>query len=171
MKIVEVAIDSVSQDPANLRKHGPRNLEAIVASLRKFGQQKPIVVSKSGIILAGNGTWEAAKSIGWSKIKIVRTNLTGSEAIGFSIADNRTAQLAEWDEVALAETLRALESEDFEIAAAGFTEEELSAMIQKLGTGMLGNEEAPQEFESYGDDIETEYCCPKCNYKWSGKPA
>ena len=29
----------------------------------------------------------------------------------------------------------------------------------------------PEEFGEYGEDIETEYCCPKCGYKWSGKPA
>lgn len=140
MKIVEVDIDSVSQDPANLRRHGIRNLDAIKASLRKFGQQKPIVVSGEDIILAGNGTWEAAKSLGWDKIKIVRTTLKGSDATGFSIADNRTAALAEWDETALAETLRALQSEDFDIEAAGFTAEELDALIEGLGDELVGKE-------------------------------
>lgn len=132
MKVLEVDIDSVSQDPANLRKHGNRNLEAIKASLRKFGQQKPIVVSKAGVILAGNGTWDAAKSLGWDKIKIVRTTLAGADATGFSIADNRTGELAEWDDVALAETLRALQSEDFEIEAAGFTGDDIVAVFGQV---------------------------------------
>ncbi len=44
MTIETGPIDSVSPDPANARKHGQRNLDAIVGSLRRFGQQKPIVV-------------------------------------------------------------------------------------------------------------------------------
>lgn len=171
MKVVEVAMESLSPDPANLRKHGVRNIEAIKASLRKFGQQKPIIVDSNGIILAGNGTYEAAKALGWVKIRIVRTNLKGADATGFSIADNRTAELAEWDDQALAETLRSLQSEEFEIESTGFTDEDVSAILQKLGTDMIEDGAAPEEFDSYGDDIETEYCCPKCNYKWSGKPA
>ena len=44
MKIQSFRIDDISPDPANVRMHSERNLAAIVASLRKFGQQKPIVV-------------------------------------------------------------------------------------------------------------------------------
>jgi len=33
------------------------------------------------------------------------------------------------------------------------------------------HEESPEDFSEYGEDIETEYCCPKCGYKWSGKAA
>lgn len=140
MKAESVEIDSISQDPANVRKHGERNLSAIVASLRKFGQQKPIVVSKDGIILAGNGTYEAARKLGWDKIDIVRSKLTGSEATAYAIADNRTAELAEWDETALAETLRALQSEDFDVEAAGWQEDEIDALLEKLGADLAGND-------------------------------
>jgi len=59
----------LSLDPANVRKHDRRNLDAIKASLRKFGQQKPIVVDTKGIVLAGNGTLTAAKELGWSEIE------------------------------------------------------------------------------------------------------
>jgi ParB-like chromosome segregation protein Spo0J len=150
MKTESVDLDSISQDPANVRKHGERNLSAIVASLRKFGQQKPIVVSKDGIILAGNGTYEAARKLGWDKIDIVRSKLTGSEATAYAIADNRTAELAEWDDVALAETLRALQSEDFEIEAAGYTEDEIDKLIDGLANDALGPEES-------GDGIDDAY--------------
>ena len=101
MKIQNVAIDSVHVDPANVRRHPERNLDAIKASLARFGQQKPIVVDANGVVRAGNGTLEAAKSLGWTKIAIVRTDLANSEATAFSIADNRTAELAEWDDSGL----------------------------------------------------------------------
>ena len=64
--------DSVSIDPANLRLHDDENIAAIKGSLARFGQRKPIVVNREGnVIEAGNGTWAAAKSLGWPKIAAV----------------------------------------------------------------------------------------------------
>ena len=98
MILETVACDTLSLDPANVRKHSAKNLDAIKASLRRFGQQKPIVVDAKGIVLAGNGTLTAAKALGWKEIQIVRTDLAGVQATAFGIADNRSAELAEWDE-------------------------------------------------------------------------
>jgi ParB-like nuclease domain len=132
MKIQTVGIDTVHSDPANVRKHPERNLEVIKASLARFGQQKPIVVDANGIVRAGNGTLEAAKALGWEKIGIVRTDLVNSEATAFSIADNRSAELAEWDEPGLAETLRSLEAEDFDLDVVGFTSDDVDELLERL---------------------------------------
>jgi len=130
MKTETVAIDSISLDPANVRRHPDRNIQTIVASLKRFGQQKPIVVTKEGIVIAGNGTLQAARHLGWKQIEIVRTGLTGSEATAYAIADNRTAELAEWDDDALAQTLAALQIEDEELAkATGFDDADIDAML------------------------------------------
>jgi DNA modification methylase len=117
-------------DPANVRKHDEKNLAAIKASLNRFGQQKPIVVDASGVVRAGNGTLAAAKALGWKEIRIVRSSLSGSEATAYAIADNRTAELAEWDNDALAQTLAALQIEDEELAlASGFDAKEIDALL------------------------------------------
>ena len=130
MKTVSRKISDLSNDPANARKHNERNIDAIIASLRRFGQQKPIVVDSSGVVRAGNGTLEAAKRLGWESIDCVTTSLQGSDAIAYAIADNRTAELAEWDEDTLAAQLNGLLTESEEIAlAAGFTPEEIEAML------------------------------------------
>ena len=68
MKLEAISIESLSLDPSNVRKHSRRNLDAIKASLRKFGQQKPIVVDAKCIVLAGNGTLTAAKELGWTEV-------------------------------------------------------------------------------------------------------
>ncbi len=130
MKYETATIASLMLDPANVRTHDSKNLEAIKASLARFGQQKPIVVDAKGIIVAGNGTMMAAKMLNWSSVEIVRTNLEGAEAIAYAIADNRTAELAGWDEAALAQQLAALQIDDEELAnIAGFTDAEIEAMI------------------------------------------
>jgi DNA modification methylase len=102
-------------------------MDAIKASLRRFGQQKPIVVDAKGIVLAGNGTLAAARELGWREIQIVRTDLSGSQATAFGIADNRSAELAEWDEK-LADVLASLKAEDFPIEEIGFDLDELEAL-------------------------------------------
>lgn len=140
MEIKTVPVNSISQDPANLRKHGERNIDAIVASLRKFGQQHPIVIDSKGIILSGNGRYMAAVKLGWHEIEVVESSLTGSAATAYAIADNRTAELAEWDTTALAETLRALQSEEFDTDAAGYSESEIDALVEGLGSELLAGE-------------------------------
>jgi len=132
MKTELAKIKELSSDPANVRKHDDRNLDSIKASLKRFGQQKPIVVDGKGIVVAGNGTLDAAKSLGWKEIQIVRTELVGADAVAYAIADNRTAELAIWDDDALAQTLASLKTdESIDELVTGFTEQEIDDLIGK----------------------------------------
>ncbi len=173
MIIEEVEIASLSSDPANVRRHSERNIAAIVGSLRRFGQQRPIVVDGSGIVRAGNGTLAAALSLGWTHIKIIRTNLTGAEATAYAIADNRAGDPevgSTFDAAALAEVLTALQAEDAELAdAAGFTADELAALVGAEPTPK--QQTPPADFPTMDENIQTEHECPKCGYKWSGSSA
>ena len=136
LDVERVPIGSVHEDPANVRRHPERNIEAIKASLNRFGQQRPIIVDAKGTIVAGNGTYAAAKALGWSQIAIVRTNLVGAEAIAFAIADNRTAELAEWDVAELEQVLRALPADLADIL--DFKPEDLAALERAAaGEGFL----------------------------------
>ena len=134
MKIESVRIDSVLPDPANARRHPARNLDAIKGSLARFGQQKPIIVTRDNVIRAGNGTWQAAKELGWTKIDVVRTDLQGSEATAFSIADNRTAELATWDPDMLEAELSSLTEDGWsseDLDKLGFNDKEIEEVIQE----------------------------------------
>jgi ABC-type sugar transport system ATPase subunit len=125
MKFQTISVADLSLDPSNVRKHSRRNLDAIKASLRKFGQQKPIVVDAKGIVLAGNGTLTAAQELGWTEIQIVRTELAGVEATAFAIADNRTAELAEWEEDKLNAVLKSLQDEGVDLVDVGYSLEDI----------------------------------------------
>ena len=120
MNIETALIDTLINDPNNARKHNAKNLMAIKGSLAKFGQQKPIVVNSKNIIIAGNGTVEAAKRLGWKEINIVRSDLDSFDAAAFALADNRTSELAEWDSDTLNSTLEALKSVEFDLPSIGF---------------------------------------------------
>jgi hypothetical protein len=127
MKLETVAINELSLDPANVRKHDRRNLDAIKASLRKFGQQKPLVVDAKGIVLAGNGTLTAARELGWTEIEITRSSLSGVDATAFAIADNRSAELAQWED-SLSDVLKSLADAEVDLGALGFTPKEIEEL-------------------------------------------
>jgi len=130
LKVSSVAISSLTFDPSNARKHSAKNLEAIKGSLAKFGQQKPIVVDAKGVVVAGNGTLAAAKELGWDKISAVKTELTGTEAIAFALADNRSAELAEWEADILSKTLASLKADNFDLGAIGFDPEDMQQWVK-----------------------------------------
>lgn len=93
-----VDIDLLVPDPRNARVHNRRNMEAIKESLVKYGQVKPLVVRRSDrVVIAGNGTLASAKELGWTRISVNWVDMNGIDAIGYGLADNRTAELAGWD--------------------------------------------------------------------------
>jgi DNA modification methylase len=142
LRPLALPIDSLTLDPANVRRHPERNLEAIKGSLARFGQQKPIVVGADSVIVAGNGTVEAARALGWTHVAAVRTALAGADRTAFAIADNRTADLAEWDEAELAQLLESLPA-DLRLDA-GFTDAELEELLGAGGgTDVADADDAP----------------------------
>lgn len=137
-----VPIEDLHADPANLRKHPERSIRAIKASLARFGQRKPIVVDAGGVTIAGAGTLEAARQLGWSHIAAVRyEDLTGAERTAFAIADNRTAELSEWDADGLRATLGAFDPEQLD--AAGYTSDDLADLLA-AGDQTVDQDEIPE---------------------------
>lgn len=115
-------VDALNLDSRNARKHGRRNLDAIQASLSKFGQRRPLVVMNDMTVIAGNGTLEAAKALGWTEVVVTMApaDWTAEQAKAYALADNRTAELASWDDDVLAETLGELDAEGWDLASLGF---------------------------------------------------
>ena len=121
MDIELVNIDDLDLDPRNARKHHAKNLKAIADSLEQFGQRKPIVVWGKTVV-AGNGTMAAARTLGWTEIEIVRVpgDWSADQVKAYALADNRSAELAAWDEQVLASQLLELQEAEFDIELLGF---------------------------------------------------
>lgn len=131
-------IAGLSFDPRNARLHNERNLEAIADALATFTQRKPIVVNRRGMIVeAGNGTLQAARYLiesgdeRWAYLAQVLVDDDETTATGYGIADNRTAELADWDQAVLGELLKELEDDDA-LAGVGWDEEELAELYAEL---------------------------------------
>ena len=126
-----VPIQALNFDPKNTRKHDERNLNAIKASLNKFGQRLPLVVQKDGMVVrAGNGRLEAMKEMGWSQAAALVVEEDDIDAIAFAIADNRSAELAEWDFSELSDALNMLQDldPDLDLDALGWNDSEIDGL-------------------------------------------
>ena len=115
--------------PRNYRRHPERQLALLRESLRIHGQQKPVVITPDGTILAGHGLVEAARLEGW--IEIACHVYDGPYPEAFLAIDNRASDLAEDDETALAELLRGLEAQE-QLHATGWGEDDLSELLLRL---------------------------------------
>jgi ParB-like nuclease domain len=132
LNVKYVDIDSVIQDPQNSRLHSPEQLEYIAKSLSRFSQQKPIVVGKDGVIIAGNGTHQAAKEIlNWDTIAVVYSELTAEEARAYSISDNSIAEQSTWNVDILSTHIEEMKnwSPDIDWGSMGFEKNTIAEII------------------------------------------
>lgn len=132
LRMFLVPIGDLKEDPANVRKHGKRNLDAIADSLRRFGQQKPVVALLDGTVIAGNGTLLAARDLFWDDLAVVRFPDI-AQARAYAIADNRTAELAEWN-------YAELEAQLTELGDTSFLES-MAFDLEKKVAGAFGEQE------------------------------
>lgn len=160
-----VSIDRIASSRANPRKHGDRNLAAIRDSLQQFGGARSIVIDGDGVVRAGNGTVEAARELGMTSILVVdpqpnqlvavrRKEWSDAKAAAYEIADNRSGELAEWDQETLAKSLLAVQGE-FDISRLGFSEQELANIVGVITPPTFAAPPTPpQESPESADDSD-----------------
>jgi site-specific DNA-methyltransferase (adenine-specific) len=123
-------LDDLHQLPGNPRRG---DVDAVARSLERFGQLKPIVARTDGTIIAGNHTFLAARSLGWSELAVVRTDADEATAKAFALADNRTSELGTYDEQALLDLLTEVNAADPTLlAAASFAATDLDDLLARL---------------------------------------
>ncbi len=163
------SIKDLKSDHKNARRRTDRSAELIKESLQRYGAARSIVIDEDNRILAGNGTIEGAKEAGINRIRVIetdgdeviavrRTGLTEEQKVGLALADNRTADLSEWDQ----EMLNRL-GEQHDISLF-FSQDDLDGILETDVEAL-----PPEDFDEVDDDITTEHRCPSCGYEWSGK--
>lgn len=150
LTVSRVPVEELRPDPANARTHPPENLRAIRSSLSRFGQQRPLVVRPDGTIIAGNGTYQAARELGWTEVAVVEFAGTDEEARAFAIADNRTAELAAWNAELLAEHLEELAAVGWELEELGFDDFPLASEFGDLPNAYTRERNLPR-YEVVGE--------------------
>jgi DNA modification methylase len=136
-----VPIDLVRPYPLNARTHDERNLSVITASVRQFGFRTPIQIDANNVVVAGHGRLEAAKRLGMKSIPAIRiTDLSPDDLRALRIADNRSAELAGWDDRILAIEFQHLCSIEvpFSVELTGFSHAEVDVRIENAAVSQEG---------------------------------
>ncbi len=137
MKIEMRKTDEVKPYEQNPRDNDAA-VEAVARSIREFGFRQPIVVDEAGVIIVGHTRWKAAKVLSLAEVPVhVAEGLSPEKAKAYRIADNKIAELAEWDLDLLPIELSELRGMDVDLGMLGFAPEDLEKL---LGAGIHGNE-------------------------------
>lgn len=155
LRSLAVPVDSLTPNPVNPRQG---DIGAVSASLKRFGQRKPLVAqAKTMIVYAGNHTLAAAKALGWSHIAAVEIDADQTDLTAFGIADNRTSDLGTYDEAMLADLLKAL-AQDGQLEGTGYDGEDVDRLLQDVNS-----QGGPGEHERQGQsDRKAPVTCPAC---------
>ena len=129
-----VAIEDLKPNPRNAKKHPDRQIAILQENFEHIGFTNPIHVDENNIILAGHARYLAARKSGFSHLPVIRhVHLTAAKKRAFAIADNKIAELGEWDMDILAEELSYLFDPQtdlsFDPRSIGFETVELDQII------------------------------------------
>lgn len=158
-----VPIDSLKAHPRNPRRG---NVEVIRQSVDRNGFYGAVYVQAStGRIIAGHHRWASAKAEGMTTIPVIFVNVDDAAAERIVLVDNRSNDLASYDEEVLRTLLQDVSSKDTAaLLGTGYIARDVEEMLKATAP--------PVEFEQFDETIKVHYKCPKCAYEWSagGKP-
>nr|WP_295636182.1 DNA methyltransferase [Novosphingobium sp.] len=131
-QIAERPIASLRPYPGNARTHSKKQIKQIADSISRFGFNNPVLVAEDGVIIAGHGRVQAAKSLGWKVVPtIALAHLSETERRAYVLADNKLALNAGWDREILAIELQALVELEFDVELTGFSLAEIDLLIDE----------------------------------------
>lgn len=120
MRIIEKNITEL-QEYENNPRNNDGAVEAVAESIAQFGFKVPIIIDADGVIVAGHTRKKAAERLGLETVPcIIADDLTPEQVAAFRLADNKTAELAEWDLEKLQIEMEALRDFDVDLSAFGF---------------------------------------------------
>ena len=127
-------------DPSKLIPYdkNPRDnseaIEVVAKSIKKYGFNQPLLIDNKLRICAGHTRREAALLLGLEEIPCLKKTMTEKEFVEYNLADNKTGEIATWDDDLLQEIL--LEMSDggqnldaFDIP--GFTDEDMNNLFSE----------------------------------------
>ena len=147
----------------NPRRISEDAIAKVAGSLKEFGWRQPIVVDPEGVVVVGHTRLLAARKLGLSEVPVhVATDLTANQTKAYRLADNRVGEESAWNDSLLKLELADLREMGEDMQVIGFDDDELEAFLAER------DDEAPEDFEEFGEDMETEHQCPACGYRFSG---
>ena len=154
LKIEMVATTTLTPYARNTRTHSTKQISQLQASIGKFGFLVPALIDADGVVVAGHGRLAAAQALGMTEIPVIRlAHLSPAERRAYAIADNRLAELSQFDEELLALELQELDALelDFPLELTGFEGARLDGFLDP--TQPAGTDPADQVPEASGPPV------------------
>jgi site-specific DNA-methyltransferase (adenine-specific) len=129
MEIREVELAQLKPWEKNPRVND-HAVAAVARSILEFGFNVPILCDEEMTIIAGHTRLKAAKQLGIARVPVIVLPLTGAQRRAFAVADNKVAEIADWDFPALRGILEELKSEEIDLSSLGYSESELQALLE-----------------------------------------
>ncbi|EBJ6082722.1 TPA: ParB N-terminal domain-containing protein [Escherichia coli] len=130
LKIEYLPVGKLLRYAKNSRTHSDEQVEQLVNSIREFGFTNPVLIDEKNELIAGHGRLAAAEILEMDKVPAIRlSNLSEKQKKAYRIADNKLALNAGWDMQLLAEEVKELMDDDFDIDLLGFNDAELDEML------------------------------------------
>lgn len=151
MQIENLAISNIKPYENNARTHPKKQIELIADNIKRFGFTTPCLVDKDNNLIAGHGRIEAVKLLDWSEVPVVRMeNLTEEEVKALRLADNKLAEMSEWDMGLVTDELKELDDDLLDLT--GFDKDVLKEgdelYTSKIETPVYETSDEPPEIAS-----------------------
>ena len=158
MKIEDWPLDKIIPYQYNPRSNDDA-VEMTARSIQEYGWRQPIVVDERGIIIAGHTRLKAAEWLGLDMAPVhVAEGLTDDQVRGYRIMDNRSGELATWDDDLLMQEIQGLSSSGFDLELTGFNMDDLT------GDGDNNPVNLDDKKQKENETVET-VTCPRCGFE------
>ncbi len=148
LAIEHIPIDDLRPDPANPRRIGDEELEALTRSLRQWGFVQPVLARREdSIVIGGHQRLVAARRLGLDTVPVIWLDITIEQARLLNLALNRIA--GDWDDQLLARLLADLKADiDLDITLSGFGDDEIHDLLKDLDARERADQSEVFELES-----------------------
>lgn len=158
MQIIEVPVKSLKPYGKNPRKND-KAVEYVANSIRQFGFKVPIVIDSQYEIVCGHTRWKAAKVIGLETVPcIMADDLNEDQIRAFRLADNKTAEMADWDYDLLELEFDLIDPEEFDLSDFGFFQDDAEYHAEEENTT-----------EGYSGSLKERYLVPPFSVIYGNK--
>jgi ParB-like chromosome segregation protein Spo0J len=121
MKIEQIKVSDIKPYKRNNKIHSEKQINLVAESIKEFGFKNPVLLDKNNEIIAGHCRVTAAKKLKLEEVPcIYADDLTPAQVKAYRLADNKLAELAEWDFDNIKFELEELQLEGFDIDLTGF---------------------------------------------------
>lgn len=160
LEVVKVKTSELLEYPSNAKLHPHEQVDQIVSSIEEFGFNNPILAWHNDDgepeIVAGHGRLMAARKLGLEELPVVfLDHMSEEQRRAYIIVDNSTNLSSGFDMEILSVELEAIVDIDMEQFGVEIAE-----------PSIVDEEDVPDEFKEYDEDIETTNKCPRCGYEW-----